>query len=116
MGDALAGATLLAVLLLNPAIPLLLGWRNLRAGRYERADTLATITAVAALASFVLAGFLAFIVILVGGRHPAGMAIVTFPAAVWFLSRVLHRAVFVRRREAIQERRTEDRDVPGRGK
>src|SRR5689334_16229979 len=93
MAGALAGFLFLLVaagLLLAPGILLLLGWRDLRAARYERADTRATLAGMASVGQFALVGAIALLTILIQDANPAAMAVVLVPAALWVLSRRLH--------------------------
>lgn len=101
MADQIAGFLFLLVgagLVLAPGILLVLGWRDLGARRFERADTCATLAGMTSVGQFALVGFVAFLAVAIQDASPWSMALVAVPAAQWILSRRLHRLVRLRRR------------------
>jgi hypothetical protein len=100
MGDDIGGYLLLVVgagLLVAPAAFLVLGWRALRARRYGRADTWATLAAMASVGQCVLVGGFALLAVCVQDASPSIFALLLVPGAFRFLAGLLERTVRARR-------------------
>jgi hypothetical protein len=111
----LVGALCLAVAVLtifSPGILLFLGWRDLRARRFEKADTRATLAGIASAVQFCI---LAPIALLMAGKNneQSGFAILALPLTLGFFSGVLHRSIRRRRDEDREETRACRREERG---
>lgn len=104
----------LGLLVVSPAFLLVFGWQYLRVGRYDRADTLATLAGVA---SWILLGLEALVVaVYLALGNPLfrlsieWQAIFSYPPVLWFFARALSRSIG-RRRAADVSRRREEREA-----
>ena len=114
--DALFPALWISLLVgvaIAPPVLLFMGWRDLTARRFERADTRATLAAMVSLAQALLVGGISLLAVLIQERTPLVMAAVSDPAAFWVVSRRLHGSIHAcrdaERREAREARSREEK-------
>jgi Na+/proline symporter len=104
-------------ILFLPVVFLALGWRDLRARRYDRASTYGTLAGVASWILLGLDGVLVTSALLQGvplWEDPWATAVVSYPPVLWVMARALYGSIARHREEdraAWRARRKEEREL-----